>query len=278
MDFWLPVDAPSEPTAAAPHARASHAAANVARRAQLAATTFGGRLLDLFYPPSCLSCRAAVSVADTLCPDCWTQMRFIERPCCERLGTPFAQDLGPGLLSPECMADPPVWNRARAVCSFDEGPARRIAYRFKYWDRMEVARPVGQWMARAGSELLETADLLIPVPLHRSRLMRRCFNQAMALALTVSQRCGVPVEAAALERVKPTPPQVGLSRLQRAANLQGAFVVNGEGAMRLHGRRVVIIDDVLTTGATTNAAARVLLRAGAANVDVLTFARVVLGG
>ena len=205
-------------------------------------------------------------------------MRFIERPYCERLGTPFAQDLGPGLLSPECIADPPVWNRARAVCAFDEGPARRMVYRFKYWDRMEVAKPLGLWMARAGADLLEEADLLIPVPLHRTRLALRRFNQAMALAQSVSGACGVPVDAGALERVKPTPPQVGLSRLQRAVNLQGAFKVADDARPRIAGARLVLVDDVLTTGATTNAAARALLRAGAASVDVLTFARVVLSG
>ena len=246
------------------------------RSARDAAASVARRALDLFYSPSCLSCRGAVMEANTLCPTCWTQMRFIERPYCERLGTPFAQDLGPGLLSPECMADPPVWNRARAVCAFDEGPARRITYRFKYWDRMEVAKPVGLWMARAGAELLEEADLLVPVPLHRMRLATRRFNQAMELARWVSDASAIPVAPFALERVKATPPQVGLSKLQRGVNLQGAFRVPDEARPDLQGRRLVLIDDVLTTGATTNAAARVLLRAGAANVDVLTFARVVL--
>ncbi len=271
MSLWLPVGAKAPAPHEPPPARLS-----LGRRAQNMAQNLAKSALDLFYPPSCMSCRGAVSAPHTLCPDCWTQVRFIERPYCERLGTPFVQDLGPGLLSPECMADPPVWNRARAVCSFDEGPARRLVYRFKYWDRMEVARPVGLWMARAGAELLEEADFLIPIPLHRTRLAMRRFNQAMSLAQSVSASCGVPVDPHVLERVKPTPPQVGLSKLQRAANLQGAFKVGEEAKMRISGVRLVIIDDVLTTGSTTNAAARALLRAGAANVDVLTFARVVL--
>ena len=279
MNLWVPEDDGSAPGAPVPAKRAAAPApADYLRRSAHAAKAGAAKILDLFYPPSCLSCRLATSAPNTLCPACWSQVRFIERPYCERLGTPFAQDLGPGLLSPECMADPPVWSRARAVCSFDEGPARRIIYRFKYWDRMEAATPVGQWMARAGAELLEGADLLVPVPLHRGRLISRRFNQAMALAASVSAASGVPVEAAALARVKPTPPQVGLSRLQRAVNLQGAFKVEEEGRMRVHGARIVLIDDVLTTGSTTNAAARILMRAGAANVDVLTFARVVLSG
>ncbi len=233
--------------------------------------------LNLLYPPSCLACHGATSAPDTLCTACWRQVRFIERPYCERLGTPFARDLGPGLLSPEAMADPPVWARARAVAGFDEGPARQLVYRLKYYDRMEIARPLGRWMARAGVELLEEADLLVPIPLHRIRLANRRFNQSMALASTISDCCGVPVEAFALERAKRSPPQVGLSRIQRAANVQGAFKVPQDKRHLIEGRRIVLVDDVLTSGATSNAAARVLLRAGAAQVDLLVFARVIIG-
>jgi ComF family protein len=233
-------------------------------------------VLDLVYPPGCLACRGAVSQVGTLCPACWRRMRFIERPFCERLGTPFSQDLGPGLLSPEAMADPPVWTRARAVCAFDEGPARQLVYRLKYGDRLDLAPTLGGWMARAGAELLEEADLVVPVPLHRRRIAARRYNQASALARTVSQASGVPCALQALERIKPTPPQVGLSKLQRAANMQGAFRVPEAASALITDRRIVLIDDVLTSGATTNAAARALRRTGAAEVDVLTFARVVL--
>ena len=240
-------------------------------------TAAGPLGLNLLYPPSCLACHGATSAPDTLCTTCWRQVRFIERPYCERLGTPFAQDLGPGLLSPEAMADPPVWARARAVAGFDEGPARQLVYRLKYYDRMEIARPLGRWMARAGVELLEEADLLVPIPLHRVRLANRRFNQSMALASTISESCGVPVEALALERARRSPPQVGLSRIQRAANVQGAFRVPQDKRHLVEGRRIVLVDDVLTSGATSNAAARVLLRAGAAQVDLLVFARVIIG-
>lgn len=236
----------------------------------------GRRGLGLLYPPACMACHGAASAPDALCPACWRQVRFIERPWCERLGTPFAQDLGPGLLSPEAIADPPVWARARAVASFEEGPARQLVYRLKYYDRMEIARPLGRWMARAGAELLEEADLLVPVPLHRWRLASRQFNQSMALAASVSELCGVPVEAQALARVKRSAPQVGLSRIQRAANMQGAFRVAPEHRHLVADRRIVLVDDVLTSGATSNAAARVLLRAGAAQVDLLVFARVII--
>jgi ComF family protein len=246
--------------------------------AQFAAafTAVGNRALDLIYPPSCLACRKATAAHHALCSDCWGEMRFIERPYCERLGTPFAQDLrAPGLISPEAMVDPPVYDRARAVVRYDDGPARRLVHRLKYSDRLELAGPMGNWMARAGAEILGEADLVVPVPLHRLRLISRRFNQAATLAHCVSQASGVPVDAQALIRVKQTPPQVGLSRPQRAGNVQGAFRVAEETKPKIYGTRVVLVDDVLTSGATANAASRALLRGGARSVDVLVFARVV---
>ncbi len=236
-------------------------------------------LLGLVFPPSCLACRKAVERHGALCAPCWGQMRFIERPFCERLGTPFAQDHGiEGLLSPEAMANPPVYARARAVAQFEDGPARQLVHRLKYSDRLELALPMGRWMARAGMELLSQADLIISVPMHRSRLRSRKFNQAALLAQTISRQCGVPCNPHLLQRVRHTAQQVGLSRSQRAVNMQGAFKISAEAALHLSQRRIVLVDDVLTSGATINAAARTLLRAGAGQIDVLVFARVVTGG
>lgn len=269
MSEWLPAHvapAPTTPPPRKPSAWRRHVAA------------LGRTALDLVYPPTCLACRAAVLEPGALCPTCWGQVRFIERPFCERLGTPFPHDLGEGLLSPEAMADPPVWNRARAVAAYDDGPARALTQRLKYYDRLDVAEPMGRWMARAGAELIADADLLVPTPLHRMRLAARRSNQAMALARVVCRESGVPVDAGALERIRATAPQVGLSKAQRALNMRGAFRVPEEARGRIAERRIILIDDVLTSGATTNAAARALLRAGAANVDVLVFARVVLSG
>jgi ComF family protein len=206
-------------------------------------------------------------------------MAFIERPFCERLGTPFDQDHGaPGMISLEAAANPPAFNRARAVARYDCDKARALANRLKYYDRMELAGPMGRWMARAGADILEDADLLAPIPLHRLRLISRRFNQAASLALVVSRESAVPLETLALERVKPTAPQVGLTRTQRAANLAGAFRVARERAALVSGRNVVLVDDVLTTGATANAATRALLKAGASRVDLLVFARAVTAG
>ncbi len=251
------------------------AAPSRTRRAPAFAARFARAALDALYPPTCLDCRAATEAHGALCARCWSAMRFIERPFCERLGTPFEQDLGEGLLSPQAMADPPVFARARAVARFEDGPARKLAHRLKYSDRAELARPIGRWMARAGADLLAEADLLAPVPLHPLRLWRRRFNQAALLAREVSREIGKPCNVGALLRVKATRSQVGLSRAQRAENVQGAFRVADGAPVR--GLNVVLIDDVLTSGATANAASRVLLRAGVSRVDVLVFARVVTG-
>ncbi|HEY5793675.1 MAG TPA: ComF family protein [Bosea sp. (in: a-proteobacteria)] len=233
--------------------------------------------IGIVYPPSCIACQAATGEAQALCPACWGGIGFIERPFCERLGTPFAIDLGDGLVSPAAIADPPVFARARAVCRFD-GTARELVHRLKYGDRTDIALTLGRMMAQAGRELLPDADLLVPVPLHRTRLWTRRFNQAAALAQIVSRQSGVPLAPLALARVKRTRQQVGLTRAQRAENLQGAFRVQPNMRPQIEGRRILLVDDVLTTGSTANAAARALLRAGANAVDVLTFARVVTDG
>lgn len=233
------------------------------------------RTLETIYPPSCIACRRATGARDALCPDCWQALRFIERPFCERLGTPFAMDLGQGLVSPEAFANPPVYQRARAAVCFEAGPSRDLVHRLKYGDRVELARPMAVWMARAGHELLADADVVIPVPLHRWRLLARRFNQAALLAARVGEISGVDCEPLALRRIKPTPPQVGKSRSQRVENVQGAFQVAEGHVSSVRGRKITLIDDVMTSGATVNAAARVLLRAGAKRVDTLVFARVV---
>ncbi|ARN82558.1 ComF family protein [Methylocystis bryophila] len=231
-------------------------------------------VLDLFFPPACLNCRAAIAEHGGLCPRCWTDMAFIERPFCERLGEPFEREgSAPGMISLEAAARPPVFTRARAVARYEGDTARALVNRLKYYDRHDLAAPMGRWMARAGAELLTDADLIVPTPLHRLRLAERRFNQAALLAAPIARESAVPLETMALERVKATPPQVGLSRARRAENLAGAFKVDPAFAGRISGANVVLVDDVLTTGATANAAARALLRAGAARVDLLVFAR-----
>jgi len=228
--------------------------------------------LDLALPPQCPACREPVA-GQGLCPACWSKLSFIARPYCERLGIPFVYDPGPGILSMEAIADPPAYHRARAAVRFDE-ISRALVHALKYGDRLDLAPMMGRWICHAGRELLAEADALVAVPLHWRRLWARRFNQSAMLAAAISAESGVPVAAAALKRVKPTAQQVGLSRTERANNVQGAFRVPQENKAAVVGRRLILVDDVLTSGATVDACARALLRAGAANVDVLIFARV----
>jgi ComF family protein len=199
---------------------------------------------------------------------------MIAPPYCARLGIPFAYDPGPGVLSMQAISDPPAYHRARAAVRFDD-IARALVHALKYGDRIDLAPIMGRWMARAGHELLKDADAIIPVPLHWRRLWARRFNQSALLSQAISRESGVPVADVALKRIKATAQQVGLTQSERAQNVQGAFRVPPEHKAEVAGRRVVLVDDVLTSGATSDACARALLRAGASNVDLLVFARVV---
>jgi ComF family protein len=232
-----------------------------------------GAALNVALPPLCPACRELVG-SNGLCAACWSKLSPIAPPYCERLGIPFAYDPGPGILSMEAIADPPAYHRARAAVRYDD-IARKLVHSLKYGDRLDIAGTAGRWMARAGHELLKDADALVPVPLHWRRLWARRFNQSALLARAVAAASGIPVTYDALSRVKPTAQQVGLTRKERAGNVQGAFRVLPEGKAEVAGRRLILIDDVLTSGATADACARALLRAGAGNVDVLVFARVV---
>jgi ComF family protein len=244
------------------------------RRWVLSLGAAGNRILDLGLPPLCPTCREPVADPGALCAQCWSKLSFISRPYCERLGIPFAYDPGLGVLSMEAIADPPSYNRARAAVRYDE-TARTMVQAFKYGDRLDLAPAMGRWMASAGRELLSDADALVPVPLHWRRLWSRRFNQAATLAQMISRIAGVPLRHDLLKRVRATRQQVGLTQTQRASNVQGAFRVPREGRAEVRGKRLLLVDDVLTSGATLDTCARILLRAGAANVDVLVFARVV---
>jgi ComF family protein len=250
------------------------ASASAARRASVADTVRAvtRAALDVALPRLCAVCREPVE-GEGLCAACWSKLSFITRPYCERLGIPFVYDPGPGILSMEAIADPPAYNRARAAVRFDE-ISRALVHALKYGDRLDLAPMMGRWISRAGREILAEADALVPVPLHWRRLWTRRFNQSAMLAASVSAASGVPMVTTALKRVKATAQQVGLSRSERATNVQGAFRVAEQGKAAVAGRRLVVLDDVLTSGATVEGCARALLRAGARQVDVLVFARV----
>jgi len=229
-------------------------------------------LLDAFLPPLCLACAGPVQQPGQLCASCWNGARFIAPPLCACCGAPFELAMPEGTLCGACLAEPPPFARARAALSY-EGVGRDLVLGFKMADRTYCAPAFAEWLARTGAALLAEADLLVPVPLHRWRLLARRFNQAALMAHELSRRTGLQVLPDALVRLRSTPSQASLRAAERAANVRGAFAVRRGAKSKLEGRRVVLIDDVLTTGATAGACARALLKAGASSVDVLTLAR-----
>lgn len=233
--------------------------------------------VDTAFPPVCPGCGSITGGHGGVCASCWTRIRFIERPFCEITGQPFDHDRGDGLVSAAAIAEPPAYGRARAAALYD-GPARKLVQALKFSDRTDLAPMMAGWMLRAGAELVAESDAVLAVPLHRRRLIGRAYNQSGELARAISHATGLPLLAGVLARRKATAPQVGLGRTARIANLSGAFAVPPAQAPQVAGKRLLLVDDVLTTGATVNAAAKVLRRAGAAEVWVLTFARVASGG
>jgi ComF family protein len=226
------------------------------------------RASDWVLPPVCLACTARVARHDALCGGCWREVRFIRHPLCDRQGMPLPFDTGGAQISAAAAADPPDYDRARAVAHFT-GTVRTLVHNLKYHDKHEPRDLLSRWLVGAGQELLADAHVLIPVPLNRRRLLWRRFNQSALLAREVSRLRGVPLAPLALLRLKNTRAQVGLTEAQRSLNVRGAFKVPSSAKAVVDGRNVVLIEDVITTGATVNACARALKRAGAARVDVL---------
>jgi ComF family protein len=229
-------------------------------------------LADLALPPICLSCHDPVDAHNALCPRCWSGLRFIRAPLCDRLGIPLPYDAGDQPVSSTALRHPPLYDRARAALAFD-GVARDLIHAFKYADRHEAVPLFTRWLSDAGRVLIAEADMIAPVPLHPWRLVRRRFNQSAVLAGRLARAHDKPLMLG-LRRVRRTKQQVGLAFAERRANVEGAFRVSPGQAAAVAGAHVLLIDDVITTGATVEACAVALQEAGAVAVDVLAVARV----
>jgi ComF family protein len=239
------------------------------------ARRLSGAALDLIMPPLCLSCGARTAEAQSVCGSCWSGLAFIEAPRCPMWGEPFAFDAGPEMLSARALASPAQWTSLTAAVAFND-QAARLVHALKYHDRLECAGLMARLMFRAAHERLKAADTIVPVPLHRFRLWRRRYNQAALLAARLAKLSGRPCCPRTLNRHRRTRSQVGLDIKERERNLKGTLSVSN--SVRVAGRRIVLVDDVLTTGATAREATVTLLRAGAAQVDVVVFALALLPG
>lgn len=236
----------------------------------------GRRVVDALLPPICLSCGEMVGEPGSLCPACWERVSFLGDPQCAACGQPFEFQASDGALCGRCIAQPPPWRHARAVFRYDQA-SKALILRFKHADRIEGAPAFARWMARAGAPMLEHCDLIVPVPLHRFRLLARRYNQAALLALHLGRLSGRKVVPDLLVRTRRTPAMGHLKKDERRRNVKGAFILPQARRALVEGRTVLLVDDVLTTGATVGECVRVLMDSGAAAVDVLTLGRVVLG-
>jgi ComF family protein len=230
--------------------------------------------LDIVLPFRCAACGDIVAGEPGFCPACWKQLRFITSPHCFQCCEPFDLPVPPSTRCGVCLAQPPSWSMARAVWRYDSA-ARAPILRLKYGDRTDLVDLFAQHLTRKLEGIATDNCLLIPVPLHRWRIFKRTFNQSALLVQAIHKKSGMPASFTALIRTRNTRPQQGLTRAERLKNVHTAFRVPDTERARLTGRTVILVDDVVTTGATVEACARLLLRAGAADVRLLTLARVV---
>jgi ComF family protein len=226
---------------------------------------------DLMLPPVCLRCHTPLASHDVLCASCWRGIDFIAPPVCDRLGLPMPFATGELSLSTAAIRKPPAYARARAAARF-EGAMRDLIHGFKFHDRHEPMALFGRMLRAAGTELLADADVIIPVPLHWRRLWMRRYNQAAVLATRLAAETRLPLDLTALRRTRYTTSQARLSGAERRKNLTTAFAPTRGGARSIHGKRVLLVDDVITTGATMEACTHALKDAGAVEVDCLALA------
>ncbi|MGI9392729.1 MAG: ComF family protein [Parvibaculales bacterium] len=231
------------------------------------------RVTNFMIPFRCSACMRIIESEGGVCGYCWGKIRFIEKPICPILGAPFPFEVAEGTISARALAHPPAFDHMRSVF-FYEGVGQEILHRFKFARHTEIAKTFAPWMLRAGGEIVKNCDIIIPIPLHRGRYVSRSFNQSSELGRHIHYLTKLPIDTNSLIRIRATPPQSGLSGRERRANIKNAFIVRERKKHLIRHKRVLLIDDVYTTGATIHEACRVLRRSKAASIEVLTLARV----
>jgi ComF family protein len=230
------------------------------------------RVIDLILPPRCIVSGEIVGEQGTLAPKVWQDLRFITPPFCSLCGYPFEFEAGSDSRCGACLAEEPPFAATRSALVYDD-VSRELILKFKHGDHLQAVPTLAGMMMRAGSDLMQGVDVIVPVPLHRWRLLRRRYNQAALLAIALSLKTGIACLPDGLLRVRATPSQGHMKAKDRADNVKKAFVINPKRSVV--GKVVVLVDDVYTTGATVRECARALLQAGAKEVRVLAVARVV---
>jgi len=233
--------------------------------------------LQVIYPPQCISCGALVASDFGLCPDCWRETPFLSGLVCDQCGIPLPGEAEETAHCDDCLTIARPWERGRAALSYRDN-GRRLVLALKHGDRMDLARPAGGWMLKAARPILRPGMLVVPVPLHWFRLIRRRYNQAALLSRAVARLAGLDHCPDALVRHRSTGNQDGKTRDARFANLVDAFSVPRRREALVAGREVLLVDDVMTSGATFSSATEALVSAGARSVDVLCLARVAKDG
>ncbi len=239
-----------------------------------AARHWGRAGLDVLMPPLCPVTGTLVDEAGTLSPSAWAGLRFITPPRCAACGLPFDYDVGDNALCAACLAKPPKIGTTRSALVYND-VSRALILALKHGGRTDGVSRMAGWMTMAGRDILGPHSLILPVPLHFFRRIRRRFNQSALLGRAIARQTGAPFAPALLRRTRATSSQAGRNARARQHNVAGAFTINPRQAARIKGAHIVLIDDVRTTGATLHACARPLIKAGAARIDALTLARVV---
>ena len=238
--------------------------------------TLTNRALGVILPPRCTLSGEFVDRQGMIAPAAWASLEFISTPLCDTCGIPFEFAVEEKTRCAGCLSDPPPYKAARAALKYGDA-SRSLILGFKHADKIHIAGSFAPWLMRAGEDMLKDADLLVPVPLHYRRLVARRYNQADLIAKALSRASGIPCKSQALRRTRSTPSQGHLKADERAKNVRRAFAVDPRFSAKIKGARIILIDDVYTTGSTVKECTKALLKAGAAEVSILTLARVVKG-